>query len=115
MLHKASKISPSAARMKAASQRGMPNPGPLCYQISLLQALFHQPKLVNFLTEFHTAENCVCDPEKTCVACALRIMAKGYWETPLSSPMYPKMFASINRIFKSRKSPSSRFPSIHTD
>jgi ubiquitin C-terminal hydrolase len=101
--------------MRTAAQRGMRNPGTLCYQISLLQALFHQPKLVNFLAESHTAEDCVCDPEKSCLACALRIMSRGYWETPIDNPFYPKLFANSNRLFKSCKCLLTRLSNSRTD
>lgn len=85
-------------RMKAASQRGMPNGGTLCYQISLLQALFHQPKLVNFLADSHLPQDCVTDPGQSCLVCAFRIVALAYWKSIKTKDSYPTLFSGLNRL-----------------
>ncbi|KFY11650.1 hypothetical protein V492_04345 [Pseudogymnoascus sp. VKM F-4246] len=50
-----------------------------CYRHSLLQALLHIPKLVNWLLEFHKLGECCSQRPTVCLACKLRDLATLYW------------------------------------
>lgn len=66
--------------MPSSSRKGMANiTGVLCYRNSLLQAILHSPKLINWLLLNHHADDCVEEDTDNCVACALRELAITYW------------------------------------
>ena len=46
---------------------------------SVLQALIHVPRFVNWLDIEHP--NCTADEPGRCVACALRVLSQRYWDT----------------------------------
>lgn len=57
--------------------QGIRNPGILCYRNSLIQSLFHTPKVANWLKFNHAAAGCQAGPN--CVACAIRDLLDEYW------------------------------------
>ena len=57
--------------------QGIRNPGILCYRNSLIQSLFHTPKVANWLKFNHAASGCQAGPN--CVACAIRDLLDEYW------------------------------------
>ncbi|CCU82404.1 ubiquitin carboxyl-terminal hydrolase [Blumeria hordei DH14] len=64
--------------MPSSAQKGLHNPAVLCYRNSLLQALLHSPKLVNWLRSYHRvgARTSCATP---CVACRLLSVFNSYW------------------------------------
>lgn len=54
--------------------------GALCYRHSLLQALLHTPKFVNWLFASHKFEDCCADNQLMCIACTFRDLATVYWK-----------------------------------
>ena len=59
---------------RVATSTGFQNRGMLCYRNSVIQALLHTPKLVNWLVHFHNR----CDI-RFCVACKLKELSLNYW------------------------------------
>ncbi|KAI9803524.1 MAG: hypothetical protein M1825_001867 [Sarcosagium campestre] len=60
--------------------RGIPNHnGEVCYLNSVMQALMHIPKLLNWLHMIHTAHICPITPQESCLACCLRNVAEAYY------------------------------------
>lgn len=63
----------------------MQNPGVLCYRNSVLQALLHSPKFVNWLEEDHIICGMTSDDVRgrrgapRCIAYALRVLCVVYW------------------------------------
>ena len=57
--------------------RGLQNTQNLCYRNSVLQALLHVPKFVNWLEQDHSS----CTIAR-CVACSLRTLCFRYWDVP---------------------------------
>lgn len=55
---------------------GFRNRGASCYLNSLIIALLHVPKFVNWILHFHEAETC---DVTYCVACALHYLTLAYW------------------------------------
>jgi len=83
--------------MPQRSQQGLENfMGFLCYRHSLLQAILHLPKLVNFLILYHQPSNCVSD--NSCLSCLLRTLAEGYWRGS-SSKELSKVLRSLHSLF----------------
>ncbi|KAI9048108.1 hypothetical protein LZ554_007904 [Drepanopeziza brunnea f. sp. 'monogermtubi'] len=68
-----------SARMPASAQRGMTNPGVLCYRLSLLQSLLHLPGFVNWVMDFLGPEQCVSNHCSDCVSCSLHQLCVAYW------------------------------------
>ena len=60
-----------------SSSKGFFNRHVMCYRNSMIQALLHAPKLVNWLEEFHPP----CAQESRCIICALRQLSLQYWQT----------------------------------
>jgi hypothetical protein len=106
----ARKASGSYARMPTSAQKGISNPGPLCYRISLLQTLLHQPKFVNWLLESHRPKDCVSDRPDECVPCFLVHLVLAYWKGEQHSVKISAAFHGIDKLFEYRK---SCFPSPH--
>ncbi|KAG9244592.1 hypothetical protein BJ878DRAFT_60549 [Calycina marina] len=76
----ANSVTSSWNGLKAAAQKGMQNiTGALCYRNSLLQAIFHQPKIVRWLVQTHKLESCTSDDEQKCLCCAVRGLVVAYW------------------------------------
>src|ERR1700709_1039233 len=91
--------------MPISSQKGMDNPGTLCYRISLFQALFHQPQFVNWLLQYHQPQDCVSGREKECLPCWLRLLIVRYWEGGTGSSIdLSKVHPEMSDIFKCCKS-----------
>ena len=57
--------------------RGIHNPGILCYRNSLIQSLFHTPKVANWLKFNHAAAGCQVGAD--CLTCAIRDLLDEYW------------------------------------
>ncbi|CAD6505645.1 BgTH12-01135 [Blumeria graminis f. sp. triticale] len=73
-------ISSSWIDMPSSAQKGLHNPAVLCYRNSLLQALLHSPKLVNWLRSYHrfgVRTSCATP----CVACRLLSVFNSYWSS----------------------------------
>ncbi|KHJ32269.1 putative ubiquitin-specific protease [Erysiphe necator] len=64
--------------MPSSAQKGIYNPAVLCYRNSLLQALLHAPKVVNWLRSYHRSKICVRGGI-SCVACHLLAVFNSYW------------------------------------
>ncbi|KAH7073537.1 hypothetical protein BKA63DRAFT_566731 [Paraphoma chrysanthemicola] len=66
--------------------RGIKNLGNCCFQLSVFQALLHQPSFLHWILTHNTAEN-AC-PEKHCVACFMQQLVEEYWgECPPENPI----------------------------
>ena len=57
------------------NSRGIENGGFLCYQSSVLQALLHQPPLLQFLRQ-HDPNAC---PFDECLKCFIKQLVEDYW------------------------------------
>lgn len=66
------KFIPRPARLSL----GFQNKGVRCYSNSLVIALLHLPKVVNWLDQYHTGNACV---KARCVACTLAKLSEAYW------------------------------------
>lgn len=76
--HHSRKIKSSWIGMPSSAQKGIYNPAVLCYRNSLLQALLHAPKVVNWLRSYHRSKICIRDGI-SCVACHLLAVFNSYW------------------------------------
>jgi hypothetical protein len=85
--------------MPASSQKGLVNvTGVICYRLSLLQALLHLPRFVNWLQDQHTAAQCVSNPGR-CVSCCLRSLSLEYWKGSSGGTL--TVLQGMNTLFKS--------------
>ena len=90
--------------MPSGAQQGMPNlTGILCYRLSLLQCLLHQPQFVNWIQNFHREEFCVSDDLDSCVSCSIRRLTLEYWSGARSSAALTKVLQAMQALFKIRK------------
>ncbi|TQS35537.1 hypothetical protein Golomagni_04042 [Golovinomyces magnicellulatus] len=76
--HHSRKIKSSWIGMPSSAQKGIYNPAVLCYRNSLLQALLHAPKVVNWLRSYHRSKICIRNGI-LCVACHLLAVFNSYW------------------------------------
>ncbi|KAL9124780.1 MAG: hypothetical protein Q9217_005923 [Psora testacea] len=60
----------------AMNSRGFQNPHVMCYRNSIIQALLHAPKFVNWLQSCHAE----CPFRSYCTVCALRHLCLHYWD-----------------------------------
>lgn len=72
---------------------------------SVIQALLHVPKFVNWLESEH--EICTGDVEERsrCVACALRVLAQLYWSTDSTDNAADAAVTRVIRTLRDGKSP----------
>ncbi|OBT67814.1 hypothetical protein VE03_02425 [Pseudogymnoascus sp. 23342-1-I1] len=73
-----------------------------CYRHSLLQALLHIPKLVNWLLEFHKLGECCSQRPAVCLACKLRDLATLYWIKTSSRQEIYTLLKDIDRTLAIR-------------
>ncbi|KFZ09004.1 hypothetical protein V501_05754 [Pseudogymnoascus sp. VKM F-4519 (FW-2642)] len=73
-----------------------------CYRHSLLQALLHIPKLVNWLLEFHKLGECCSHRPAVCIACKLRDLATLYWVQNSSRQEIYALLKDIDRTLAIR-------------
>lgn len=71
--------------------RGLSNPGNKCYRNSVLQVLFHTPKVVNWL-ERHDP-NCRVS---NCVICSLSKLCLRSWDVPLNQIQIDQSTADLD-------------------
>ncbi|KAI1007502.1 hypothetical protein K3495_g726 [Podosphaera aphanis] len=81
------KIKSSWVSMPTSAQKGIYNPAVLCYRNSLLQALLHSPKVVNWLRTYHGLEKCALRGS-SCVACRLLAVFESYWGSTPKDLLY---------------------------
>jgi uncharacterized UBP type Zn finger protein len=90
--------------MPSNAQQGMPNfTGNLCYRVSLLQGLLHQPLFVSWIQKYHRKELCVSDSQDTCVSCLIRRLALEYWKGTRSSDVVSDILHEIHALFRTCK------------
>ena len=72
---------------------------------SVIQALLHVPKFVNWLESKH--EICTADVEERrhCVACALRVLAQLYWGTDSTDNAADAAAIRVIRTLRNGRSP----------
>jgi hypothetical protein len=84
----------------------MPNlNGSMCYRLSLLQSLLHQPQFVNWVQNYHREEFCVADDKAACVSCSIRRLTLEYWSDARSSAALTKALQAMQALFRICKHP----------
>ena len=71
--------------------RGFFNRHVMCYRNSMVQALMHTPKLVNWLEYHHP----ICAQDNRCTACALKKLSLQYWHASSTAEDVNRMMNSL--------------------
>ncbi|KAH8593345.1 hypothetical protein B0O99DRAFT_596566 [Bisporella sp. PMI_857] len=83
---------------RAECQQGMSNPNILCYRNSLLQAVLHQPKLVNWFVQNHGPDDCCVESGTRCLNCLVKRVIEEYWIGKDSE--FSKILSTLDTSFK---------------
>ena len=76
--------------------KGFSNAHVMCYRNSMIQALLHIPKLVNWLEDYHD----ICPKENRCTICAFQRLSLLYWQTHPNSKDVNQSMASLTANLK---------------
>ena len=76
--------------------KGFSNAHVMCYRNSMIQALLHVPKLVNWLEDYHDT----CPKENRCTICAFQRLSLHYWQTHPNSKDVNQSMASLTANLK---------------
>ena len=76
--------------------KGFSNAHVMCYRNSMIQALLHIPKLVNWLEDYHDA----CPKENRCTICAFQRLSLLYWQTHPNSKDVNQSMAALTANLK---------------
>lgn len=76
--------------------KGFSNAHVMCYRNSMIQALLHIPKLVNWLEENHDT----CPKENRCTICAFQRLSLLYWQTQPNAKDVNQSMASLTANLK---------------
>ena len=74
-----------------------------CYMNSVLQALLHIPRFVNWLDFEH--QNCTADEPGSCLACALHVLSQRYWDRNSSDRAIQGAVREVIRRMRAGKFP----------
>ncbi|KAL8950161.1 MAG: hypothetical protein Q9222_003789 [Ikaeria aurantiellina] len=87
---------------------GFKNLGNRCYLNSVIIALFHLPRVVNWL-ELHLKSKCEVENQADCLAHALGQLSRQYWHNPPNSEALEVAFTNFGRVICRIESPWSAF------
>lgn len=82
--------------LHSSASIGFENRGVQCYRNSVLQALLHVPKFVNWLIVEH--RNCNV---RGCIACRLRVLCQKYWDERKDRSGIQKLLLELQACLKS--------------